>query len=202
MSRLMRMAFEEESQAETPTIVMQGPLADVYRQALDTALAKTDPTSLTPEQLESTPGVATESMANDFFLAQHLASQKGEDPDEGSHKSAPQALAEGNTTIYGVSAATADDQTVVDLTRALAQHKPERDFFLVIDATQPGPNSEVVNPGQEVYKDLTATLEGMTRAHGGKTFKNLGELAKHMKSQSTGKGVGGVLANVGAGLGI
>lgn len=194
--QLFRMAMENEGatpavatpaeDVKQPTIVMTGPLAEIYRKALDVAYAKQDtitgkPTvgqaeGVTSEERVAEPteedALATESQANDALMLQHLSRLTG--ADEVEEDGSPSAM----ITVYGVSDGEVNDTTVVDVTGHLAQKTPDRDFILILDATQRPAGTGV---GEERLIQLGQALETVCEAHGVLVLNSLQELAEHMK---------------------
>lgn len=141
------------------TILMKGPLAEVFTRALDIAYAKTDPES----------GEALESQQMDVAMMQKLASSmvNGEVPPTNNFQ-----------TVYGVSRDAVDQGTVVDITQELGARQNDRgDFFLIIDGTQPGDNSDVSSTPVETMRMISA-LECLMESHGGKVYSSLQEFAQ------------------------
>lgn len=115
---------------ETTTVVMTGPLSQVYTQALAIAFAKP-----TPEQVEAgqeqqvVAEVALESQANDAIMAAGAFNAV--------HGAAADAVDNPEALIYGVSAQDIDEDTIVDVATQMSQFEldsPE-EFIVVVDAT-------------------------------------------------------------------
>lgn len=184
MKRLMRLAFESDdtaakpqaSQAGEATIVMKGPLSAVFHQALAVAYAKQDTVTGEPTTVQQ-DNIATESQANDALMLAHLGRLAQAEPDEGN--SDTKAI----YTVYGVSSQQLSDPVVVDVTKELVTKPAERNFYLVIDGTQAGSNSEQASTPQENFLELEAALETMVRAHGGVCFENFKDLVTHIQAQ-------------------
>lgn len=195
--RLMRMVMEstsnqpeqqageptetkEASEAKGPTIVMKGPLAEIYRKALDVALAKKDSTTA-EATVGQEEGIATESQANDAIMAAHAARQlQDEDEDEDGDQPLP---APAVMTVYGVSSQDITDEVVVDVTAQLAKRSQDREFLLYIDATEPSVNSPVVSAPQERMRVLESALESMVLASGGYAYRDFQKLCDHVHSR-------------------
>lgn len=201
---------------EEAAILMKGPLADIYTRALNVAYAKKplgeeegeEPAP--PLEAEEFVGSAStaarntptweqaalESVQIDKVLLEHMAKlikPEGE-------------IAAGQPvqTVFAVSKADVKPQTVIDVSRAVDKKSDDngaysRDpwFFLIIDATVPGPNSQAVgNPEYTVLanKDAVAaedldlksglqdslclTLEAIVQSVGGKTYASLEEYVR------------------------
>lgn len=94
---------------EGKTVVMTGPLSDVYTNALNVALDKAD----NKEQL------AIESQANDALMAANMV--------EGSKP---------NTVVYGVDISNINKDNVSDVVSIVANEHPYADeFIMAIDCT-------------------------------------------------------------------
>lgn len=186
--RLINLALEATApEAAQPVIEMRGPLAEVFRKALDVAYAKKD--TVTGEDTvgqeegktavpagEKVEGavVATESQANDALLLAHMHSLLVEhgadagDEEDGS----PSAV----LTVYGVSEGDLSQDTVVDITKELANKAPERDFVMILDSSQGDGGS---NHGtDERFVRLESALEQMVLAHGGRIYHSLTEFGQ------------------------
>jgi len=150
--KLLARALEaiEAPVPEEQTVVMMGPLSAIYAKALDIAYAKQDP--------------AMESQQMDVAIMQKLAAAM-------SPNSAPTSNFQ---TVYGVSRNALTQDVVIDITQELAKNNGE--FYLIIDATQPGANGTMSAAPQETFKMIQA-LESLVASHGGKVFSNLQDFA-------------------------
>jgi hypothetical protein len=164
MKSMLAQALEGEAvvQAVSPdeqTIMMKGPLAEIYTRALDIAYAKPDP--LTGESV-------MESQQMDVAMLQKLAT---------SLSGVAPMPTNNFQTVYGVSRDAVDKTVVVNITKEITN--PEnvgRDFFLIIDGTQPGANSDVSSAPVETMRMIDA-LECLVESHGGKVFTSLQQFA-------------------------
>lgn len=165
----LRLALEEENQQEDKTIVMKGPLAEVYTKALDVAYAKPD-TVTNEVALESmtTLGfkVSLETQQMDMNTVHKLVEMLSPDEEEGSDE----------MTVYGVGKDDITPEIVVEIGQELADAKKDNntnDFILVVDgASTPDGSTE------QRYIDLPAALESMVTNFGGRVFHNLADFAK------------------------
>lgn len=166
---MLRAALEseEEEQPGEQSIVMKGPLAEIYTNALNVAYAKDDPL----EVVEQT--AALESAAIDVMMAQQLAKAMSTDED-----SSP---TDAFQTVYGVSKDAVSDEIIVDVTSELASPERNGEFALIIDGTQPGDNSTGTSLPEERMVELSAVLEGLVEAHGGKVYRSLKEFGESRK---------------------
>lgn len=181
MNRLFRktLALEnDEAITETePTIVMKGPLSDVYTQALDIAYAKEDPTGaseVTPptDPMPEVGGVvaALESQQIDVAMMQKLAN---------AMISGDNAPTNNVQTVYGVSQNDLNEDKVVEVTQEVAgQPENAPDFILIVDGTQPGANSESASAPTERLELLSTAIESIVLANGGKVFHSFPEFIK------------------------
>lgn len=164
MARLsLRTALEGDA-PETPVdaVVMTGPLAEIYRNALDIAYAKPDP-------ITGEPKVATESQAIDAMIAKQLADAITKSQDDSPGK---------QFTVYGVSKVSATDEDVVAVAKQLSQSENPDEFILVVDSTVPGPNGET--GGTREYLESVATMESMVHAYGGRVRRSLEEIMEDL----------------------
>lgn len=166
MNSLLARALESEN-VTTPdstekTIVIKGPLSDVYTKALSIAYAKTEPN---PEATE----VATESQQMDVVMFEKLAAQMKLNSDvPPTHHF---------QTVYGVSRDNVTQDVVVDITQEVVNQPERGDFYLIIDGTKPGANSETVSAPEETVR-MIAAVECIVESYGGKVFSSLEEFAK------------------------
>lgn len=160
MSRLnIRVALAgdaPEQSEDEPTVVMNGPLAEIFRKALNIQYANPDPITGQP---------VMESQAQDAQIAKLVANALllSEERDL-----AP-------LTIYGVSRQDATREDLVEVAQTIAPDNQEEIFVLVTDMTQPGPNGEV-GGGSEQYSPVTMAMEAMVKASGGYVVHSLEEL--------------------------
>lgn len=160
---LLAQALESEAIAtvapDEKTIVMKGPLAEVFTRALDIAYAKPDPIT----------GEAMESQQMDVAMMQKLAAalNTNDAPPTNNFQ-----------TVYGVSRDAVTPQTIVDLTQEITHGSDDRgDFYLIIDGTQPGDNGNASSTPVDTVRMISA-MECLVEAHGGKVFTSLEEFAK------------------------
>lgn len=167
MARLLRKALENSDSSPDPatqaSIIMKGPLADVYSKALQVAFDKENPAI--PE--DDTVKAVLESQQIDVAIMEKMAKLMGanEPPPTDNFQ-----------TVYGVSKDGITDEVIVDVTnelvsQATATGNRDRsdDFVLIVDATLPG--GEVA----EKFEPLATALETMVQAHGGKVYHSLSE---------------------------
>lgn len=163
MSRVFARALESHDPAndtgteKKDTIVMKGPLSEVYTQALNAVYAK-------PEG--SPDGVAVESQANDALMMQALASDFNNPPSE--EESA------GTTTVYGVSGSAPTNDDLIDISK---EFEGDNKLVLIVDGVQPGPNSGDDSIPVERAELLGEALESFVKANGGQVFHSLEEYA-------------------------
>ena len=140
----IRLALEQAGMAEAPntenTLVMRGPLSEMCYQALNVIYAKPDPLSGATDVSNPAAPPALETQALDAHQAQTVLDKLLATDSPGA-----------TITIYGVSAAAVTQDTVVDLTNEISSRGDDKggEFYLVVDATKPGPNSEVVSAPKE-----------------------------------------------------
>lgn len=166
MSKLLRRAMEElrddstaqpaTASGQDQTIVMKGPLAEVFAQALDVAYAKDKPQD-TPDQ----PAMETQAM--DAEIARQIVSQLVQ-------ADAAPATA---STVYGVSESSVQENDVVNVTKELASAENPEKFVLVIDGTAPTTRSAQDTAPVERVEILRTALECLVEAHGGKVYRSL-----------------------------
>lgn len=162
---MLRAALEQNTETTNSekTIIMKGPLADIYTKALDVAYAKEDPT----ESLSADP--ALESAAIDVMLAKELAKSL-----------APSSAAPTDNfqTVFGVSKDDVGSETIVNVANELTEQNDGGEFILIIDGTAPGANGEGSGESAERLEYLSNALECLVSSFGGRTFTGLAEFAK------------------------
>jgi hypothetical protein len=165
MMKMLRRALEDANASDQTgaeqTIVMKGPLAEVYGRALDVAYAKNDPNADEPAPEDI---AAMESQQMDVAELQKLAS---------SIAAADAAPTNNFQTVYGVARDDLNEDVIVDVTTQLADQPDQSEFVLVIDATNPGANGDASSAPQERLEELSSALECMVMAHKGKVFTSL-----------------------------
>lgn len=160
MSISLRVALAGEDaqqpKEEEKSIVMQGPLAEIYRKALNVAYANEDPVTGQPTM---------ESQAQDAQYAKLLSEALMREEERGL---AP-------LTIYGVSRVDATMDNLQEVAQNAIGRTSEEIFVLVSDYTQSGPNGEVGESAEE-YIPVAVAMESMVRAVGGHVVHSLEEL--------------------------
>lgn len=185
---MLRMALEGETiemskRPEEPTIVMSGPLSEIFTKALDVAYAKADPVS-------GTAGIAQESQAQDVTVMQKIVesinnnSQQALQPPEagdGQFEKGFAAPASGaDIQVYGVAKADITDADVVDVADALMNEDTEtkpKDFVVIVDSTLPGANG-VGSAPQEEIEYLSEAMESLTHKLGGRFYHSFEEFVE------------------------
>lgn len=166
--KMLRRALEDANPSDDTgadkTIVMKGPLAEIYGQALAVAMAKEDPNAEAPAPEAE---AALESQQMDVAELQKLAGAMAND-------AAPTSNFQ---TVYGVARDEMDEDTIVDVTTQLATQPDLSEFVLVIDSTSPSGNGTSAQEPQERIEEIGAALECMVTAHGGKVFTSLRSFA-------------------------
>jgi hypothetical protein len=161
-------------------IVMKGPLAEIYKNALDVLYAK-DPA--TGERIHDDEGkpvltepskecqtISIETEAIDVMLARQLArsmSAQNVKPTDSFQ------------TVYGVSKDAVTDETMVEVTNELAaQPETSSDFVLIVDGTQPSSIGDNTSVPQEKMVQMQNALECVVEAYRGKVYHSLKEFAE------------------------
>lgn len=160
----LRRALENEPDAKT--VVMDGPLSEVYTQALNIAYSKIDPVTGEPAIAAS-----LESQQQDMAYLEELAKAL-----------APATpVTTSSTTVYGVTPTQLDTQEVVKITQDMADAAKENrteDYVLIIDGTQDGAAGDTGSGIEQRYVDLSKGLESIADGLGIKVYKSLTEYAK------------------------
>jgi hypothetical protein len=158
LSLRVALAGENPQQAENeePTVVMTGPLAEIFRKALNVAYANDDPVTGQP---------TLESQAQDAQIAQLLR--------EALLKEEERDLAP--LTVYGVSRVDATMDNLQEVAQQAIGRPSDEIFVLVSDYTQPGPNGES-GGGSEEYLPIAVAMESMVKGLGGHVVHSLEDL--------------------------
>lgn len=155
-------AMEEISEADDDkTVILKGPLSEVYSKALADAYAKDN-----GQSSEQTTAVL-ESQQMDVAMVQKLSSAISD---------LTTAPTDNYQTIYGVSKHEVTQDDVVDMTSELVNAQDGR-FILVLDATVPSQGGDV--GGEEQKELLTSAMEQLVLAHGGQVYHSLPELVNN-----------------------
>lgn len=185
---MFRMALEGDvvemsSRPEEPTIVMSGPLSEIFTKALDVTYAKTAPAE--------GAGIAQESQAQDVTVMQKIIESINNNSEQAMQ--APEHSGEGGVEagfalptsgadlqVYGVAKADITSDDVVDVADALMNEDTEsrpKDFVVVVDATLPGANGEGSAPVEEV-EYLSEAMESLTKRLGGRFYHSFEEFVE------------------------
>ena len=171
---------------EQSSVVMSGPLGQVYTQALAIAFAKPAPEAAVEGDIQQTvTEVALESQANDAIMAASaINAVTGAEAD---------ALEDPEALIYGVSAQHLDEATVTDVATQMSQFELDQpeEFIVVIDATDMAQDvvagvdqsehvqnaeeylTQPVNDANLEKSELIPVLESMVVAMGGRVVYSL-----------------------------
>lgn len=165
--------IEAEANTETGgTVLMKGPLSEVFTKALDIAYAN--------DKVENGEDVALESLSKNERLVRRIK-MESQQMDVAIMQKLSNALNGNDTqnvqTVYGVSKDDVTDETIVDVTTELANVTEEGDFILVIDAVG---NGEGSTPTEKVV-ELTNALECMVTAHGFNVFHSFSDYVRSNK---------------------
>lgn len=170
MAHLLRKALENSDSSPDPeqqaSIIMKGPLAEVYSKALQAAYDKDNPVI----PLEDDVKAVMESQQIDVAIMEKIAKMVTAQKDI--------APTDNFQTVYGVSKDGVTDEVVVDVTNELVNQATQTgnssrddDFVLIIDGTLPG--GEVA----EKYEMLGTALEAVACAYGKRVFHSFEEYA-------------------------
>jgi len=176
--RLMRLVLEGINDPETlrdKTVVMDGPLGEVFTKALAVAYAKT-PLDQNPNAGEAI--VAVESQVNDSIMQEAVIRTLSKSDVTDTNKP--------GTTIYGVCKEKVGPQDIINVATKISalQENTQRDFdeqyILVIDATKPQQDTgethtEIVDLNKAEQNNVATALETMAIAFGVKVTHSLEE---------------------------
>lgn len=194
MSNLLRMALATEDYEASPNpneeaaIVMKGPLSDAYTKALNLVYANDAPNPGAPAPGEATPNapetpvpevdeakstLGLESLVNDSLVLRGMMARMAFEPHEQEKP---------KQTVYAVRQCDVTPQVVKEVINDLADRRDrDGDYILIIDATQPGPNSPNVSAPTDRAKMLSASLENMVVTMGGVHYQSFGQYAKNVR---------------------
>jgi hypothetical protein len=194
MSKSMfRLALEGEQIQETrrpnePTIVMSGPLSEIFTKALDVAYAKS--------RSEGEAVVAVESQAQDVTIMQKIVESINNNATQVAEPVNTEGVPAGDGAdlqVYGVAKADITDSDVVDVADALMNEDTEtrpKEFVVVVDSTIPGANGPGSAPEEEV-EYLSEAMEALTKRLGGKFYRSFEEFVEARVNPETDLGNGG-----------
>ncbi len=183
--RLFRLALEKEEvpnvtdhvkEEKISTIIMKGPLSEVYTKALKIAYAKDPDTGITEieqkEHKEKEAGTveALESSAIDVAIANAVAANSSQVTPTDSFQ-----------TVYGVAKDYVNDDTLLDISKELNNCPENSEFILIIDGTQAGPDSQVSSIPQERMVQIQSAIECLVDVYKGKIFHSLEEFKESFK---------------------
>jgi hypothetical protein len=158
---------------EKDLIILKGPLAEQFSQALAKLYSKTPEVKTEEAQAEAMEGVAIESQANDALTLQEFADTTqvlGEDE-----------ATDNATTVYGVDAADVKPEDVVEVSQDLADWNAEdEDFVVVMNADEPSVNGEGGNAEPQV-SEYAKALEAMCLRAGVPVYPSLESFAEKRK---------------------
>jgi Ni,Fe-hydrogenase III small subunit len=183
MSKSMfRMALEGEqidvtpTRPNEPTIVMSGPLSEVFTKALDVAYAKA------PQ--EGAAVIAQESAAQDVTIMQKIVESINNNQQQATQPvdtaGAAPAGEGADLQVYGVAKSDIQDSDVVDVADALMNEDETtrpKEFVVVVDSTIPGANGMGSAPQEEV-EYLSEAMESLTKRLGGKFYRSFEEFVE------------------------
>jgi hypothetical protein len=150
----------EEGQKEL--MVLKGPLAEQFSQALAQMYNKNKPVEQQEEA--AVEGVATESQANDALSLADLA--------EDVQILGEEDVQDGATTVYGVDEADVKPEDVVEVSQEITEFDPENpDFVLVMNG----------DPATESVNEYAKALEAMCDRAGVQIFPSLEAFAEKRK---------------------
>lgn len=195
MKRLTLRAALENSingqSANNLTVMMKGPLADTYTQALDLAYSKIDPATGQPigmlvagnENLNSTAIVDTP--VTPVPASPALESEQQEEQllmDLKTNLAPATGMGEGETflTIYGVDKDDIQPEHIIEITELAANPRIGDKLLVVADATQPSADGRA-SKGSDKIVNLSKALEAITEAYGVKVYPSLVAAAKALK---------------------
>lgn len=169
ITRMLRRAMEDRDDAadSEKTVVMKGPLAEVFTKALNIAYAKPDPV---------TDDVKMESQEQDASVLQSkmkaMAALVINKPPTEAMTNA------GGVTLYGVANGEATDDDIVAITQDLANTRPENGrFILIVDGSQGSTSDTDLKSNPEMVR-MESAMESMVKAHGGRVFHSLEEYVR------------------------
>lgn len=169
----LRQALEDSESSPNPEeqaqIIMKGPLADIYTQALDVALAKeADPAAGSDVPAVTEVVTALETQQMDATLMNGLAKLLNAQGADGAPETSTKEV------VYSVGAASVSEDDVVEVAKDLVA-TDGGDFVLIVDGTAPSVNGEA---GGAAPVERGAALECMVNSFGGKVYHSFGEWLK------------------------
>jgi len=161
-------------------VVMKGPLSQQYTDALNAVYAKEPNTNADGQQ----ENVGIESQQIDATLARRLSNTTN------ALKTEVVPPTSTFQTVYGVGRDELTENTIVDITKDLADGADRgddaySDYIVIIDATAPGANGSGATAPETRVKsigELEAAIECLVAAHGGKVYHSLEEYKNSLEA--------------------
>ncbi len=147
---LLRRSLEDGN--EDKTVLLKGPLSDVYTQALAIAYSKETPTDALPDS----GNISVESQANDSIVQAAIirAISGGDTVDTNSA-----------TTVYGVSQNSLTQNDVVEIVNLIKDNESNPDnLIIVVDSGDSEDTTKFVDIS-EISKELTSAIEHLGAAY-------------------------------------
>ena len=146
--KTLNRAFESEDTQEETEIEFKGPLATVCVDALRKVYAKNTGDNLDEDGDNKVIMESAEIDAEILSSISRMISTGDKAPDNVPAKT---------DVVYTVNKDEPTDETLVDLTKELANHNTESgQFIVVIDATKPSADSQTYSNPQEDIKNIMA----------------------------------------------
>jgi hypothetical protein len=195
MRRLtLRAALENSTNGESAdnlTVMMKGPLAETYTQALDLAYSKVDPATGQPigmliageENLNDTSTVGTPVTpvpASPCLEYQQQETQLLNDLRDNLAPASGTGDGETFLTIYGVDKEDIKPENLIEITELAADPNVADKLIVVADATQPSADGRA-SKGTDKVVNLSKALEAITEAFNIKLYPSLIAAAKALK---------------------
>lgn len=173
---ILQLAIEDNTNTDnadtitTDTIKLQGPLANAYTEALNVALSKEEPLTV------------TDSVSQESFSAQqaHIASVNPmiQSEDEVSNSIDPKTC-----IVYALNANAATHGDVKNISTLLAngEDKPDQEVVIITDTSLPDVQAGV--PGAGSTNVVVPAIESLVEAYGAKLFNNLPTFINNVKKR-------------------
>ena len=185
LRRALEADINENDDLDKKTIVVKGPLSEVYTKALHVAYAK-DPAESDGDENVVLEAISNTSNRGGSALRRALVSMETQQTDSAIVERLARTLngmgditPTNNTTLYAVSKNELTDQTVVDITSELVEADDSDRVFLIIDGTLPGDNGNASSPIERV-SELSAVIESLAEKHKCRVFYSLQDAVRHM----------------------
>lgn len=171
---ILQLAFEENQEPDSntisaDTIKLEGPLANAYTEALNTALSKEEPITVTDV-------VSQESFSAQQAQISTVATMVKDEEDT-------KITNPSTVVVYALNNAVATHSDVKNISTMLAngEDKPEQEVVIITDTSLPDVKAGVLGAGSTNV--LIPAIESLIEAYGAKRFNSLPSFINSIKKR-------------------